>query len=83
MLLQLQQYNGPGSVRIWDLRPARRTWVDWRTWIDKASTEELRKAAYRLVRDEGEGGSFTIDQMEQFQIDDAHRQPCRELEAKN
>ena len=77
MLLQLQQYDGPGSIRIWDLRPARRA------WIDKASTEELRKAACRLVRGEGKGGSFTRDQMEQLQIDDAHRQPCPETEAKN
>jgi hypothetical protein len=69
VLLQQWEHRGPISVRIWDLRPA------WRDWIDQASAKELGKIACRLVRADGDG-AFTEEQIEQFQIDRTHKEPC-------
>jgi hypothetical protein len=77
MLLQQQQYNSPVSVRIWDLRSA------WRTWIEEASQEELRKEVCKLVRAEGKGGAFEEDDRKQFQIDPSHREPCPDTKVMN
>ncbi|MBV8456716.1 MAG: hypothetical protein JO122_08910 [Acetobacteraceae bacterium] len=72
LVLQRVQLQSPVAVRIWDLRPS------WRAWIrDPHTTEkELRKVACRIVRMDGTGGAFDETEMELFQIDPVHREPC-------
>ncbi|HWX28949.1 MAG TPA: hypothetical protein VNZ53_16105 [Steroidobacteraceae bacterium] len=72
LVLQRVQLQLPMSVRIWDLRPS------WRRWIENPETteEELRKVACRIVRMDGTGGAFDETETELFQIDAAHREPC-------
>jgi hypothetical protein len=72
LVLQRVQLQSPVSVRIWDLRPS------WRQWIENPETteEELRKVACRIVRMDGTGGAFNETETELFQIDPTHREPC-------
>jgi hypothetical protein len=74
LVLQRVQLQAPVSVRIWDLRPS------WREWIDspKTTEQELRRVACRIVRMDGIGGAFDETETELFQIDAAHREPCPE-----
>jgi hypothetical protein len=72
LVLQRVELQSPVSVRIWDLRPS------WRQWIEDPQTteEELRQVACRIVRMDGAGGAFDETETELFQIDPAHREPC-------
>lgn len=72
LVLQRLQLQSPVAVRIWDLRPS------WRAWIQdpKTTEQELRKVACRIVRMDGTGGAFDETDMELFQIDPVHREPC-------
>jgi hypothetical protein len=72
LVLQRVQLQSPVSVRIWDMRPS------WRAWVQGPNTteQELRKVACRIVRMDGIGGAFDETDMELFQIDPAHREPC-------
>jgi hypothetical protein len=74
LVLQRVQLQSPVAVRIWDLRPS------WRGWIEnpKIAEQELSKVACRIVRMDGTGGAFDEAEMELFQIDAAHREPCPE-----
>jgi hypothetical protein len=72
VVLQRVQSQSPVSVRVWDLRPS------WQGWVkdEKTSEQELREVACRTVRmDSGDGG-FNKTEIELFQIDPAHQQPC-------
>jgi len=71
LVLQRMRFQLPVSVRIWDLRGS------WRSWIEdpKTTEHELREAACRIVRMDG-GGAFDEAEMELFQIDAEHREPC-------
>jgi hypothetical protein len=72
--LVLQRVHFPSQVfmRIWDLRPS------WRTWVEDPNTTEqdLRAAACRIVRMEEGDGAFDEMASKLFQIDAAHREPC-------
>ena len=72
LVLQRVELQSPVSLRIWDLRPS------WRQWIEdpKTTEEELRKVACRIVRMDGTGGAFNEAETELFQIDAPHREPC-------
>ncbi len=72
LVLQRAQFQLPVLVRIWDLRSS------WRRWIDdpKTTEQELRGAACRIVRMDGTGGAFDEPEIELFQIDPEHREPC-------
>jgi hypothetical protein len=72
LVLQRAQLQLPVSVRIWDLRPS------WRAWVQDPNTteQELRKVACRIVRMDGTGGAFDETEIELFQIDLVHREPC-------
>ena len=74
LLLQRLQFQLPVLVRIWDLRSS------WRRWIEdpKTTEEDLRGMACRIVRMDGTGGAFDEAEMELFQIDPEHREPCPE-----
>ncbi len=65
------QFASHVFIRIWDLRPSRLAWIE-----DPSTTEqELRAAACRIVRMEGDG-AFDEMALKLFQIDTAHREPC-------
>jgi hypothetical protein len=68
-----------GSIRVWNLRPS------WRAWIEAPTTteQELRRVACRIVRADGLGGAFEDSELELFQIDRAHREPCPEPKGVN
>jgi hypothetical protein len=72
LMLQRVQLQSPVSIRIWDLRPP------WRQWIEnpKTTEQELRRVACRIVLMDGTGGAFDETETELFQIDAAHREPC-------
>jgi hypothetical protein len=75
LVLQRAQLQLPVSVRIWDLRPS------WQGWVtdEKTTEEELREVACRTVRmDSGDGG-FNKMEIELFQIDPGHQEPCPKL----
>ena len=74
LVLQRVQLQSPVSIRIWDLRPS------WRRWIEnpKTTESELRRIACRIVRMDGTGGAFDETETELFQIDAARREPCPE-----
>jgi hypothetical protein len=74
LVLQRVQFPSQNFVRIWDLRPS------WRAWIEDPNTTEqqLRAAACRVVRMEGGDGAFDDMALKLFQIDAAHREPCPE-----
>jgi len=76
LMLQRVQLQSPVSVRIWDLRSS------WQAWIQDPNTteQELRKVACRIVRMDGTGGAFDETEMELFQVDPEHREPCPEPE---
>jgi hypothetical protein len=63
----------PVGVRVWNLRPS------WHAWIaDDHSTSErdLREAACRVVRADGDNGALGDTELDLFQIDPAYREPC-------
>ena len=72
LVLQRAELQSPVSVRIWDLRPS------WRQWIEdpKTTEDELRQVVCRIVRMDGIGGAFDETETELFQIEPAHREPC-------
>jgi hypothetical protein len=72
------QLQSPVLVRIWDMRSS------WRVWVQDPNTteQELRKLACRIVRMDGTGGAFDETEMELFQIDPMHREPCPETAEK-
>jgi hypothetical protein len=74
LVLQRVQFPSQNFVRIWDLRPS------WRAWIEDPNTteQELRVAACRVVRMEEGNGAFDEMASKLFQIDAAHREPCPE-----
>jgi hypothetical protein len=74
LVLQRIQFPSQIFVRIWDLRPT------WRAWIEDPNTSEqqLQAAACRVVRMEGGDGAFDDMALKLFQIDAAHREPCPE-----
>jgi hypothetical protein len=72
LVLQWQRRQPPVDVRIWDLRPA------WRAWIEDQTTAEknLRRVACRVVRADAHDGCFSNAEAELFQIDPAYQEPC-------
>jgi hypothetical protein len=72
LVLQRVELQSLVSVRIWNLRPS------WRQWIEdpKTSEEELRRVACRIVRMDGTGGTFDETETELFQIDAVYSEPC-------
>jgi hypothetical protein len=72
VLTASQGFRSPAMVRIWNLRPS------WREWIgDPKTTEaELRRAACRIVRADGLGGTIDDTDLDLFQIDRAYQEPC-------
>jgi len=72
LIMQRIQFPSQIFVRIWDLRPT------WRAWIEdpKTSEQQLRAAACLVVRMEGGDGAFDEMASKLFQIDPAHREPC-------
>lgn len=79
VLTATQGPRTPISVRIWDLRPS------WRTWIEAPTTteQELRRVACRIVRADGLGGAIDDTELDLFQINRAHREPCPEPKGAN
>jgi hypothetical protein len=79
VLTAAQGPRAPISVRIWDLRPS------WRTWIEAPTTteQELRQVACRIVRADGLGGAIDDTELDLFQINRAHREPCPEPKGTN
>ncbi|HEY1259947.1 MAG TPA: hypothetical protein VGF34_11915 [Stellaceae bacterium] len=78
VLTASQGFRSAAMVRIWNLRPSRREWID-----DPKTTEtELRRAACRIVRADGLGGAIDDTDLDLFQIDRAYREPCPEPKGK-
>jgi hypothetical protein len=69
-LHQQKRFNDPVQVRVWDLRPA------WKDWIQRIDADGLRSVACRIVRSEGKGGSFTGAQAQLLNIEPSRRTPC-------
>lgn len=78
VLTASQGFRSAAMVRIWNLRPA------WREWIDnpKTTEAELRRVACRIVRADGRGGTIDDTDLDLFQIDRAYRVPCPEPKEK-
>jgi hypothetical protein len=74
LMLQRVQFPSQIFVRVWDLRPS------WRAWIENPNRpeQELRAAACRVVRMEEGKGAFDEIALKLFQIDPAHQEPCPE-----
>jgi hypothetical protein len=74
VLTAAQGPRAPISLRIWDLRPS------WRAWIEAPTTteQELRRVACRIVRADGLGGAIDDTELDLFQINRSHREPCPE-----
>jgi hypothetical protein len=72
LVLQWQRQQPPVYVRVWDLAPA------WRAWIEAPTTTEqdLRRVACRIVRADGLDGAFSDADAELFPIDRGHQEPC-------